>query len=290
MSDLSVLPFDYENKMQVLIEKKTEECQLSARYPNPLLKKDVLDVLDQFCTVIYYPLKDSNHGFHITDVPSYLGDKHFVFINTAQTTEKQVFTAAHELGHIWEVDSYICSEMGIDNADEELRERIINRFAAVLLMPAKKFLPTAVKVLQEVEPNGDKLDFNGILKFIVLLMYTFYVPRKAVVLRLFELGIINEDSLKILLGDAGIPLEEIENITEQICLDLGYEDFIHPNNKKWIDGLFGLLNDAEKLDAVSANKIANMRKKFDLDRPISVERKEVFTLNTINGKANDPES
>ncbi len=287
MSKLCVLPPNYENEIQELIELNFKKFQLLERYPNPLLKKDVLDVLDQLCTVVYYPLEDSNNGFHITDVPSCLGDKHFVFINTAQTTEKQVFTAAHELGHIWKVDSCICDKMGIETANEELRERIISRFAAVLLMPEKNFVPTAMKVLEEVEPNGDKLDFKGILKFIVLLMYTFYVPRKAVVLRLFELGMLSEESTKILLGNGAIPLDVIEITTRQICLDLGYEEFIYPNRKKYIEGLSDLLNDAEKSKVISLNKIENIRKKFDLNKSISVERKEVFTLNTTNGSANN---
>lgn len=60
-------------------------------FPNTLLRSDVLQLLEKYCTVIYYPLDEqSNNGFHVTGIPDKNGVlKHFVFLNTNQTIEKQ---------------------------------------------------------------------------------------------------------------------------------------------------------------------------------------------------------
>ena len=59
------------------------------------------------------------------------------------------------------------------------------------------------------------------------------------------------------------------------------------DRKKWIARLSKTLDDAEKSGNVSQTKIDNIRKKFDLDKPISVDREEMFTLNTKKGKSNN---
>lgn len=33
--------------------------------------------------------------------------EHFVFINTDKVVQEQVWTAAHELGHVWQVDRFV---------------------------------------------------------------------------------------------------------------------------------------------------------------------------------------
>ena len=137
MNDFSILPNQVEICIQQLIEQKFQEENLHSMFPNRLLREDVLDLLDRYCTVVYYPLEEEeNNGFRVKDIPFSDGSYHdFVFINTAQTLEKQAFTAAHELGHIWNVDRYVIEHCGISS---ELAEPIINRFAAVLLMPKEE--------------------------------------------------------------------------------------------------------------------------------------------------------
>ena len=102
MNDYSILPNQVETCIQQLIKQKFQEENLQSIFPNRLLREDVLDLLDRYCTVVYYPLEnEENNGFRVKDIPFANGSCHdFVFINTAQTLEKHVFTAAHELGHI----------------------------------------------------------------------------------------------------------------------------------------------------------------------------------------------
>ena len=102
MNDFSILPNQVEECIRQLIDQRFQEENLYSLFPNRLLREDVLDLLDRYCTVVYYPLEgEGNNGFRVKDIPFADGSRHdFVFINTAQTLEKQAFTAAHELGHI----------------------------------------------------------------------------------------------------------------------------------------------------------------------------------------------
>lgn len=84
--------------VQFILEKR-QSVELITKFPNPILRSDVLELLDVYCTVVYYPKEnESNNGFHVTGILDRLGnEKHFVYINTNQTIDKQIFTAAHEL-------------------------------------------------------------------------------------------------------------------------------------------------------------------------------------------------
>ena len=70
---------------------------------NTAIKDSIFGILENECTVIYYPLEnEKNRGFHIKKiVKNELKD--FVYINTAKPIADQIFAAAHEFGHIWEV-------------------------------------------------------------------------------------------------------------------------------------------------------------------------------------------
>lgn len=67
--------------------------------------------------------EDAN-GLHVQRVVNG-EEKHFVFINTNSTLEKQVYTAAHELGHVWEIDKKVLAEM-VEKSDCD-SEKIINQ-------------------------------------------------------------------------------------------------------------------------------------------------------------------
>ena len=62
-----------------------------------------------------------------------------MYINTARTVAEQVFAAAHELGHVWGVAAQVWEQAGEQGeVESKNEERIINRFAAELLMPTKE--------------------------------------------------------------------------------------------------------------------------------------------------------
>lgn len=267
MDTTTVLPYDVEECIKKCIAAKREEYNLSTSFPNPVPREDVLNLLDKFCTVIYYPLNhEGNNGFHVTDIPVIDDNKnHFVFINTAQTIEKQIFTAAHELGHVWNVDDYVLSQIDSIEDSSPNRELIINRFAAVLLMPDEHFRSAYQDELKKLVEPDRSITLLNVLKLVVLLMGQFFAPMKAVVLRFVELGYMKYESASILLGKGSLQPVVIEQVKKKLVSDFGYLKFQKPTEKKWIEGLSELLDTAEQNQLVSQEKIIRMREAFDLD-------------------------
>lgn len=274
---ISRLDERYVQAIRDLIRDKFEEDQIRIDFPNPLLREDVLSLLDRYCTAIYFPLeKEENNGFHITGVPDKIGqERHIVFINTAQTIEKQVFTAAHELGHIWKVDQYATRQLGVP-LDEEIGERIINRFAAELLIPKDLFGQWFEREYQRLQEENGKIKIRNMLRVIVTLMDQFFAPPKAVLYRCWELGKIHDAALRLLLGEGEIPKGKIDQAIREIVRDSGYIQFQEPTLRKSIEGLAELLNRAESQQCVSAEKIKRLRDLFGLEPPANNEQMDTL--------------
>ena len=269
------LPQNTVDLIVKFINEKRESDNLKTDFPNSLLRADVLDLLDRYCTVIYYPLEnESNNGFHITGILDKNGnEKHFVYINTNQTIDKQIFTAAHELGHIWEVDNYVIENLG-GNIGEFNNEDIINRFAAELLMPKDVFLAVFNSEHQKYKSPDGRTLLTDFLKIVATIMNQFLVPQKSVICRLFELEKINPETLDLLLGKGIISEDDITKYINDILKENGHEKFLTSFPKRHIDGLAKLLDDAEKEHAVSSSKIQNLRQTFNL--PKKQENNDTF--------------
>lgn len=292
MTITSILPMSVEKSIEKFINQNVEYQKLREKFfPNALLREDVLGLLDRFCTVVYFPIEnEDNNGFHITDVPFAGGTPHnFVYINTAQTMEKQVFTAAHELGHIWNVDQFVLKDLGLENTTERC-EMIINRFAAVLLIPEGIFRNSVDSVLDDyLNPDG-RITVINLLKLVVVLMNQFFVPMKAIVLRLAELNYISLENANDLLGNSHLDKVKIEELVQSLIADFGYVKFQVPSMKKWIDGLSEKLDIAEAQHLVPQEKIEHIRKEFDLARPpvLATEMTDTLQFTSQEGaKEND---
>jgi len=264
------------------INEKRESQILKTKFPNQLLREDVLDLLDMYCTVIYYPLEnESNNGFHITGIPHKNGEEqHFVYINTSQTIEKQIFTAAHELGHIWEVDSYVLEHLSDENTLVS-NEEIINRFAAELLMPCDQFLLFFNNELEKLLATSKKISITDLLKLIASIMAHFFVPQKAVIYRLFELNKISCKLLELLCGERDISEQDISEYIKSIMEENGHEKFIIPTQKKWINGLPEILTTAEQNKSISKTKTEELRKIFELQKT-HTENDVLFTTDIMS--------
>lgn len=182
-----------------VIAAVVDECKNENEIVNVLIRDDVFEILESHCKVIYYPLKDEDiNGFHVTR--TLCGQScHFVYINTWNTRERQVFTAAHELGHIWdayskvkkrfpEVDEYSKEASKEDGEEEAPEEFVSNKFAAQLLMPYDQFTVAVNDALQGLDYNGSSISKMNLLRLIASLMDTFLVDYKAVTKRLKEIG------------------------------------------------------------------------------------------------------
>ncbi len=227
---------------------------------NMIIKDDIFGILERHCTVIYYPMEDEeNCGFHTKRfVKDRLED--FVYINTAKTIADQVFTAAHELGHVWGVASRVWEQAGEQGALESwAEERIINRFAAELLMPAQEFRKTFRAHVENLSLDPTELQLVDFIWVMVLQMNDYMVPYEAVRRRVIETGIISPELGSILLKNEQfiLPLVVTFSKDQNTILDT-------VTGKKTVPGLRNLIEMAEKGGKVSPYTICRTKMDFNI--------------------------
>jgi len=115
----------------------------------------------------------------------------FILVNTKDcTVERQIFTLAHEMGHlILHRDEYQASLLGEGTGEEEMeREEIANYFASHLLVPRKT-------LFQQIEP----LKFLPLNELVYKLKKHFRVSYQVIIRCLSEIGHLHltyEDMLR----------------------------------------------------------------------------------------------
>lgn len=122
----------------------------------------------------------------------------FVLLNSGLPLSKQLFAAAHELYHIWcyfEDDEQSLLKNGsilksatIDEEATGQEDREANAFAGLLLV-SEECLSEQLRIYGIM---GREIEISDVL----LLMDIFAVPFKAMILRLYEEGYINEDQAR----------------------------------------------------------------------------------------------
>lgn len=266
------------------IELKCAEAGIDKVFEKAPIRDGIFDLLNKYSVVLYYPISDKaekNNGFLITDIPTNKGSQECVFINTYQTTEKQVFTAAHELGHVWKINSYVRENAGCE-VGCELKEPIVSRFAAELLMPEEQFRNFIERALKD-KVVDDKITVSNMLRVIASAMNEYYVPDKAVTLRMLEQGFISEEDAKILCGEdqSHVTREVLVNKLNAIIIEEGYEKLLLSNKKKWIQGLSEYLKTASDKHLLSAERIKRIRDLFDI--PEDNSDKDLDNTFTLRG-------
>ncbi|MFI3170248.1 MAG: ImmA/IrrE family metallo-endopeptidase [Faecalibacterium sp.] len=257
------------NAIKIAKDTRWSKDNLATRYPNPILKDDVLRLLGEYCTIIYFPLENErNHGFHINGLLDKNGNsREFVFINTAQTIEKQVFTAAHELGHIWNISEDVISSCNLTYSDE-LDDAITNMFAAKLLMPTELFKLSwehTCDHLHFLSLDDPQNIFETFLQLIASLMNEYCAPYKAIVYRCDELNLIPRSLASSLLNDTNAKLKAyVQEALHHIFTEQGYTRFLTSDNRKHIQDFSELLDSAESKASISLRKIQKMREMFEL--------------------------
>ena len=251
---------DWEKIMEQIptaIEKVRTDYVLN----NMIIRDDIFGILEKHCTVVYYPIENEiNCGFHTKRfVKDRLED--FVYINTAKTVAEQVFAAAHELGHVWGVAAQVWELAGEESVIEsKTEERIINRFAAELLMPAKEFRKTFWAHMEKLGLDHNKLRLMDLIRIMVLQMNDYMVPYEAVRRRVIETKIIAQE-----LGDVLFQNEEaILSLVNAFSKDQNTM-LDRVTAKKTIPGLRGLLETVEKSGQLSIYTINRIKRDFDID-------------------------
>lgn len=147
----------------------------------------------------------------------------FTVLNSALPLCKQNFAAAHELYHIWRYISdqddslphsgSLLTAEDLDEATATQEDTEANAFAALLLVP--------VTALTEQIDVYD-LDRRSLgIESIVRLMDIFAVPFKAVVLRLYEEGIMDEQTTDTLLQQGAT--DSLQRAMEQLNIALRWQ-------------------------------------------------------------------
>ncbi len=129
---------------------------------------------------MYRPLSENSYGISIkTD------NAKFILVNSNNTRGRQHFTIAHELYHLFFDENptpHLC--MGAATGIE----KEANLFASALLMPREGLL----QEISEKEMISHKINLSTILR----LEQLFGVSRKSLLVRLKDIGVINEKLLK----------------------------------------------------------------------------------------------
>ena len=155
---------------------------------NEVIRDDVFSVLEKECNVLYYSIDDTIEGCHILK-PVNGEMEQFVFINTAKVVQEQVWTAAHELGHVWQVDRIM---KAIYDSCLEDNEAMVGRFAAEFLMPDTIFTEEVRNKLIEYHFEGDSISGHMMVELVTYLMNFFCTPYKSVIRRFVETGFVDE--------------------------------------------------------------------------------------------------
>lgn len=240
--DAERLSDEIVDRIKEFCKDKLTEIRGKGLYLNEIIREDIFPVIDMYSTVIFYPTEDANNnGFHKTYL--FHGEKiHFVYINTNQDREKQIFTSAHELGHVWKLDEHLEKVLGL-KISHEFGEKIMNRFAAELLMPEELFRKFVDQKKIDICGMHGRITYGNMIEIITAAMNEYFVPYKAVLYRLYELGIVTEAVARVLYGEQEtLPLSAIYKYSELYATSQGYSRLYHPDKLKFINGL------KEKLD------------------------------------------
>lgn len=249
------------DKIVELIPSVIEKVRTDYVLNNIIIKDDIFGILEKHCTVVYYPIeKEKNCGFH---TKRFVKDKleDFVYINTAKPIADQVFAAAHELGHVWGVATQVWEQAGEPEIlESKIEERIVNRFAAELLMPTKEFRITFHAHMEKLALDSNKLRLVDLIRVMVLQMNDYMVPYESVRRRVIETNIISPEVGDVLLKSekAILPLVDAFSKDQNTMLD-------RVTAKKTIPGLRNLIEMAEKSGELSQYTISKIKKDFDID-------------------------
>ena len=191
----------------------------------------------------------------------------FVYINTDKPMAEQIFTAAHELGHIFEVAEKVWKMLGYSGMPTEKEEEdITNRFAAELLMPAEAFKKVYSTNMEEVGIKNGKIKLDDLIRVIVMQMNTFLVPYEAVRRRLMETALIPKRVADF--------LESKEEILLLVNLLTKYQNsYLEKGTEiKTISGIRELIEKAEMQENIDDYLVKRIKRDLEIvDMPKTAE-------------------
>lgn len=226
---------------------------------NEIIRDDVFDILGTECVVLYYALDDRQvEGCHMIK-PLNGRMEQFVFINTTKAVQEQTWTAAHELGHVWRVDSHVKNAL---NQHDLNAEDLVNRFAAELLLPQQIFIKEVDDKLKEYDYKGPQMSAEMMVRLVTHLMNYFCTPYKAIIRRFIELGYIEESSEQQFLKG----FEKESDLYKRLVVENQYTRLETVNKAYSMGSMEQDINLLEKKGVYSDKKVARLRELFHLER------------------------
>lgn len=193
----------------------------------------IFAILKNECILLEWP-EDKQLDLDGLSTEKVIGDRleTIVYINSTKNKEKQNFCAAHELGHRHKLDRQIKDAFPEDIITNAVIEDVMNRFAAELMMPENDFSRRSsrlYKTCQGKQADRNVIYIKKLLESVAALMDYYFVPYKAVTLRLQETKIVPDRAVEVLLGfeetDAG------KNIIDEIIKQQGITRLRTPDRK-----------------------------------------------------------
>ncbi len=174
------------------IRRLAEEKRRALGFVGNPIAGDLFTILEnKNIVLLQFPIQSNNDrpAFSAAMVYSKEGDEKLVFIglNTADYFDKQFFAIAHELYHF-----FTKTKSHLSRVDEEatLIEALANRFAAEFLLP-ERVLESIV--IDEFNMSSlHSIPIKKLLRFIVRLQCTWWLPYRSLVKRLKETHTITD--------------------------------------------------------------------------------------------------
>ncbi len=147
--------------------------------------KDIFSLIDQSgAHLIRYPFgKDKLLGFSAV-----FEGKKIIVSNSSEILAREIFTIAHEIGHVFydfeDKFGIVKIDIEINDNSEEISEARAFHFANCLLMPEEQVRKYIKFELKKKAPEIEELD-------VVRMQLEFQVSFSAIVVRLAELGLID---------------------------------------------------------------------------------------------------
>jgi Zn-dependent peptidase ImmA (M78 family) len=178
-------------EIRKLASDKRQSLNIASEVP---IAKDIFTILEQLDIILLeYPINSEGDSpaFSAAIMYSEENGKEFVFIglNTADYFDKQVFAIAHELYHYYSKTGSHLSRL--NDVENNLVEAKANRFAAEFLFPEVALRSIAIEEFKT--SKLEKISEKTLLRFIVRLQCTWWLPYGSIVKRLSEIGAISEE-------------------------------------------------------------------------------------------------
>lgn len=241
------------------IQKLIASKKIEKGIVNEVIRDDIFAILKAECVVLYYALEDNSiEGCHVIK-PLNGKLEQFVFINTTKAVQEQTWTAAHELGHVWEVDSYVKKKL---NQFEFDSEDLVNRFAAELLLPESIFRKEVLEKLTEYDYKGPRMSAEIMVRLVTYLMNYFCTPYKAIIRRFIELDYIEESAEQEFLKG----FEGQNELYKRLIVENQYTRLETVNKAYSMGSMERDIHLLEENEVYSDKKITRLREMFHLER------------------------